>query len=311
MKCDKPVCMFWNSIRILLAVLILSTVAGCDQGNEIASDGKLKVLATTTIVADVVHQVGGESINLEILLPVGVDPHTFSPTPQDLARISQAQIVFLNGAGLEESIQKYIDNIEGNVHVVEVSEGVTLIESPGSSEHDAGDPHTWTDPENVKVWVENISTALSELDPAHTTFYRENADTYLGKLDELDTWIASQVEQIPADKRKIVSDHETLAYFARRYGFNQVGTVIPGTSTLAEPSAQEMAQLEDLIRKENISTIFVDSTANPKLTERISQDLGIDIVPIYSGSLTDLEGEAGTYLNYMRYNVTAIVEALK
>ena len=208
-------------------------------------------------------------------------------------------------------MQTYLDNIGDNVQVAEVSYGVIVIKEPDGSEHDAGDPHTWTDPENVKIWVENIANALSEVDPSHSESYRANAEAYQSKLDELDAWIESQVAQIPQEERKIVSDHETLAYFAQRYGFTQIGTVIPGTSTLSEPSAQEVAQLEDLIRTEDVQAIFVDTTANPQLTERISKDIDIKIVLIYSGSLTNTDGEAGSYLDYMRYNVLAIVEALK
>jgi ABC-type Zn uptake system ZnuABC Zn-binding protein ZnuA len=311
MESKSPGRWFSFTLSITFILSLIFNLTACSEPTISEADRKLKVLSTTTIVADVVQQIGGDLIELEVLLPIGVDPHTFAPTPQDLARISSADLVFINGAGLEEFMQKYLDNIREDVEIIEVSKGVSLIQVPGDTEHVAGDPHTWTDPSNVKVWVENIVAALEEADPENSESYRESSKAYMARLDELDAWIEEQVSQIPQENRKIVSDHESLAYFTERYGFTQIGTVIPGTSTLAEPSAQDTAQLEDLIRQENIPAIFVDTTANPRLTERISSDLGIKVIPIYSGSLTDPEGEAGSYLDYMRYNVLAIIEALR
>jgi manganese/iron transport system substrate-binding protein len=296
---------------LLWMASISMSFSGCGKQSQSQEGGKLKVLATTTLVADVVDQVGGDLIDLEILMPVGVDPHTFNPTPQDLTKLTQSKLVFLNGFGLEAFMEKYLDNLNGDVKLVEVSNGVKGIQVVDDPEHNEADPHTWTDPNNVKIWVENIVTALQEADPDNSQRYRDNADAYLTQLHELDAWIEAEVSQIAPEKRKIVSDHETLAYFAQRYGFKQIGTVIPGVSTLAEPSAQEIAQLEDLIQSENVPAIFVDTTVNPQLTERISKDVGVKVIPIYSGSLTGPTGEAGSYLEYMRYNVNAIVEALK
>lgn len=296
---------------LLTAVGLVASLISCSNSSQDTQSGKLKVLATTTIVGDVVQQVGDDLIDLEVLLPIGTDPHTFTPTPQDLAKISDAEVLVMNGVGLEAFMQTYLDSVENSTLIIDVSEGIKIIEASDNSEHVLGDPHTWTDPANVKVWVENISSALSEIDPVNSKDYQANADAYTSKLDELNTWIEAQVAQIPQEKRKIVSDHESLAYFTLRYGFTQIGTVIPGTSTLSEPSAQDVARLEDLIRTENVPAIFVDTAANPKLSERISNDAGAKIIFIYSGSLTDENGDAGSYLDYMRYNVSAIVEALR
>ena len=301
----------WSAFLIFIFISMISSLAACSKSSQDTIDGKLKVLATTTIVADVVNQIGDDLIELDVLLPIGTDPHTFAPTPQDLAKVSQAELLFMNGVGLESFLKNYLENIGENVQMVEVSRGVKVLQTSKGDEHDTGDPHTWTDPGNVKVWVENISAALSELDPANADKYQANAKIYQSKLDELDAWIVAQVSQIPQEHRKLVSDHESLAYFAQRYGFIQIGTVIPGTSTLSEPSAQEVARLEDLVKAENVRAIFVDTTANPQLAERISNDTRAKIVLIYSGSLTEVDGEAGSYIDYMRYNVTAVVNALK
>ena len=303
----------WTSkvLPLLVIYALIVPLVACSNNIQQGSENKLRVLVTTTIVRDVVLQVSEDLVNLDVLLPVGTDPHTFTPTPQDLAKISRAEVLFMNGAGLETFLQAYLENIGEKVRVVELSAEVSLIQASEDSDHNSGDPHTWTDPMNVKIWVDQIAATLSELDPSHADIFQANAEAYQSQLDELNAWIETQVGQISPANRKLVSDHDSLAYFAQRYGFKLIGTVIPGTSTLAEPSAQEVARLEDLIRAENVRAIFVDTAANPVLSERISQDTGVKIIFIYSGSLTDAKGEAGTYLDYMRYNVSEIVSALK
>ena len=278
------------------------------------SGEKLRVVATTTIVGDVVRQVGGDAIALTVLLPTGTDPHTFQATPRDVAAISQAHVVVASGAGLEEFLGKLIQNAGGRVPVVEASAGVPLRQlAPGEREDpDQGvDPHTWFSPANVVTWTQNIARALSTLDPAHQDAYAANAAAYEKSLNELDAWIKAQVETIPPARRKLVTDHKALGYFADRYGFQVVGTVIEGFSTAAEPSAQEIARLEEQIRKEQVPAIFVGIDANPALARRIAEDTGARVVPLYHGSLSAPGGEADSYLKLMRYDVTAIVGALR
>jgi ABC-type Zn uptake system ZnuABC Zn-binding protein ZnuA len=163
----------------------------------------------------------------------------------------------------------------------------------------------------VSAWVDTIEKALTQADPDASARYRENAAAYRQALAELDSWIQAQVSQIPEGKRKLVTDHRTFAYFARRYGFDTVGAVIPSFSTLAEPSAKELAELENTIRDLKVGAIFVDQSANPALSRRVSQDTSVRLVPVYSGSLGEAGGEAATYLDFMRYNTNAIVSALK
>mgnify|MGYP001028043456 CR=1 FL=1 len=291
-----------------LVVTILSPTACAPKMTEDAN-GQLAVVATTSIVADIVRQVGGNLIELKVLLPVGTDPHTYTPSPQELAELTHADIIFANGAGLESFLETYLRNVGTKVRVVELSNDGELL--PAEDGHEAFDPHTWTNPVNVMDWADMIAKSLGEIDPEHNAIYHENAAAYIIKLEELDTWIVSQVAQIPTDQRKLVSDHHFLGYFAQRYGFQQIGAVIPGTSTLSEPSAQEMARLEDLIRNEGVRAIFVDKVGNPLLSERVSMDTGVKLVYLYSGSLTEVGGEAAYYLDYMRYNVNAIIASLK
>jgi len=294
--------------------LILFSLAGCSAPEQ--SGSGLRVVASTTILGDVVSQVGGEAIDLTVLFPTGADPHTFDPRPQDITVISDAQVIFLNGLGLEESIQTIIDtNAAGEV--IYVSDGIDVLElddahgpqdDPG---HDSGDPHTWTDPNNVIVWTENITATLSRIDPSNASMYQSNADDYIASLRDLDAWIRSEVAGIPPEQRKLVTDHRTFGYFAEEYGFEQAGALIGSFSTNAAPSAQEIAALEDAIRAQNVPAVFVGAAANSRLAEQVAQDTGIEVILVYTGSLTAPDGDAGTYLAFMKYNVNAIVEVLK
>lgn len=303
--------------RILtLGLLMLLSACGLSPVGAPSLPGKLKVVATTTIVGDVVRQIGSEAIELTVLLPAGVDPHTFVSTPQDVAEVVEAEVVFANGAGLEEFLESLIESAGGGAQVVLVSEGITLIEFEGENEieiheRSGGDPHVWTDPNNVMVWVQKIVQTLSELDPDNAQTFEANAQKYLGELNHLDGWIREQVAQIPPGNREIVTDHLFFAYFADEYGFIQVGAIIPSYSTIAEPSARELAALEDAIRNLGVKAVFVGNTINPSLAQRVAEDTGTQVVFIYTGSLTEEGGDADNYLDYLRYNVNTFTSSLK
>ena len=205
--------------------------------------------------------------------------------------------------------------------VVTVSEGIETIALVEAADehadeehaHDHGefDPHVWQDPNNVIVWVNQMADALSAWDSANAATYRANADAYIAELQTLDTWIKEQVAQIPETNRRLVTEHGTLGYFVARYGFEVVGAAIPGFSTLAEPSAQELAVLADDIRDLDVKAIFVGNTVSANVASQIAQDTGIQLVPIYTDSLSPADGPAASYLDFMKINVEAIVGALK
>jgi ABC-type Zn uptake system ZnuABC Zn-binding protein ZnuA len=294
----------------LLITLLLSLVA-CSAPTAQPAIG-LRVVATTTLVGDVISNIGGKAIQLNVLLPAGTDPHSFQPTPQDAARLADADMIFINGAGLETFLQTLLQNSGSQARVVDLSAGLALLQGGEHEDEPAtGDPHVWTDPNNVLVWVQNAQQALSQADPANAALYRANAAAYNQQLVELDAWIQQQVSLVPAERRKLVMDHQILGYFAARYGFEQVGAVIPGFNTLSEPSAQELAVLEDAIRSLGAPAIFVSTDVSPALAQRVATDTGIKLVSIYSGSLSQPGGPADSYINFTRYNVSSIVEALK
>lgn len=302
-------------IFYLPAIVLL--LAGC--GPSTPGQGKPVVVASTTIIGDIVRQVGGEQIEVHTLLPLDSDPHGFSPAPQDVARVESAEIVFLNGFNLEESLADLIAaNAQGKI--VTVSDGVQALEVGDHTHNEAAssqpeaegfvpDPHVWMDPANVQVWVKNIAQALSELDPGNAAVFQQNAAAYHTELEALDRWIQSRVATIPAEQRLLVTDHDTLGYFAKAYGFRVIGVVVVGGSTLSDPSAQQISALEKAIVEFEASAIFVDTTVNPQLSERIAMDTGASLVRLYTASLSVSDGPAATYLQLMKFNANAIAQA--
>ena len=296
----------------ILILLLLTACSPNEQGGPTANEGKLRVVATTSIIGDVVHNIGRDDIQLTVLIPAGSDPHSFEPSPQQIAALSEADVVFVNGFGLEQSLMPVIEDAVPKEKIVVVSEGVEPLEFGSTVAHDGEeahryDPHTWMDPNNVIIWTENIERALSEADPAHAEAYHARAEAYRQQLRELDAWIRMQIE--PLLPLKIVTDHKIFGYFARRYGIEQVGAIIPAYSAAAQPSAQELAQLEDAIRRLGVKAVLVGNTVNPQLAKQVAEDTGVKLIPIYTGSLSGPDGPASTYLDFMRYNVNAIVQA--
>lgn len=297
---------------------------------ELVSAGeRLALVATTTILGDVLATVAGDDADLTVLMSIGQNPHSFEPTPSTLRTLERADIVFVNGLGLEEALLGELDEVaEG--YVVPVSVGIEPLEYDDDDhddddhaeddhaddhDHEEGDPHVWMDPNNVMVWVGNVVEVLVSADPANAEGYRERGSAYLQQLSELDSEIRSRIESIPSERRKLVLDHESFSYFADEYGLRTVGTVVPGTSDRAEPSAQEVARLVDVIREEDVSTIFVGRTASrglQRLAQTIADEVGreVAIVPILSGSLSEPGERGDTYLDFVRYNVEQIMTGL-
>jgi ABC-type Zn uptake system ZnuABC Zn-binding protein ZnuA len=265
------------------------------------------VLTTTTILADITRNVVGDRFSVGPLLPVGADPHSYQPTPQDSAKISKAKVLITNGAEYEHFLGPLLENADGQRPLIEASAGSRLRTN---AEHGT-DPHLWLDPNNVIVYVENIREGLTQFDPEGTETYQANASAYITQLQELDAWINGQIAQIPPQRRLLVTNHEALGYFAEHYGFTVVGTVIQSFSSDASPSAQQMAALADEIKTFNAPAIFLDTSDNPALAQQIAAETGVKVVTdLHLESLTD-GAPAATYIDMMKYNATKIVDALK
>lgn len=283
---------------------------------------KLRVVVTTNIVGDVVSQVAGDAVELVQLLPIGADPHIYQARPDDLRHLNNAHVIFINGLHLEETMQPILDNLDTGAPVVSVNIGVPTLQFGGDHadehetatdqdhHHEGADPHTWMDVHNVEIWVDNIAAVLSALDPKHADRYAANANAYRAQLEELHIEIEAMTATIPVERRKLVTDHDNLSYLANAYGFTVVGTVIPSISTLASPSARDLAALQRQIEQEDIRAIFVGTTVNPAVAARIASDTGAQVVPIYTASLSDAQGPAPTYIDLMRHTVQQIVGAL-
>lgn len=341
-----------SALVLILMMGILSACAGARQpeasastelGSEIQAQtqtGKLKVVATTTIVGDVVHQIAGDLIELTVLMQPGVDPHSFAFTPQQVVKVGEADLVFMNGVELEAFMDDLLENAATKAELVSVSQDVKLLrvaeehedeadhkhEDEADHEHEAEahheddghahkhgefDPHVWWNVANVQVWSDTIANVLAKADPAHAEQYNEQAARYKAELSELNSWIKERVAQLPESERKLVTDHDAFGYLANTYGFELVGTVLPNINTLSEPSAQELAQLHDTIQAQQIKAIFVGSTVNPSLAQRIADDTGIKVIVTYTDSLGKADSDAATYIDFMRSTINTIVEGLQ
>ncbi len=456
---------------LILAAMLLTACGPAAQPQENAP--ALNVLAVETFLADIAQNVAGERVKVESLIPIGLDPHAFEPTPQDVRKIAESNVLILNGAGFEEWAEETLDNAGGERLVIEASAGLAMRESgekepehageehddhsveshskmvceqlegkqaeeeiqaganansaaelhhegehahereiitlklspqndgsfagfvlfeaeseegyaftseagkigvtdasgvavemtqeleiecsgmlagfiykltPGeytielsgvssdntlfsvgpvhahkhegeaaeAEHHHGGDPHFWFDPTLVVKYVENIRDGLITADPEGKDTYTANAAAYIAQLNELDGWIKAQIEQIPAERRLMVTDHHTFGYFADRYGFTIIGAIIPAFSSDASPTAQELAGLIDQIQDTNAPAIFIESISSPQLAEQIAAETGAKVATdLYTHSITEPGGQAPTYLDMMKHNVTTIVGALK
>lgn len=305
-----PFRQFSRLVRFIVPLVLL---VAC-RPNQAANTAQLSVVVSTQILGDVVRQIGGEYVDIVVIIPPDTDPHAYEPVPRDAARIAEADLIFVNGLGLEEALQSLLD--ANASRVVMASDGVAAIEATEEEHSEEGqthseDPHIWMNPQNVKVWADNIAAALATADSAHADTYIAAAEAYKAELDELDEWAMQQIAQIPADQRILVTDHESFGYFAEHYDFQIIGAIVPSSSTLGETSAGDLATLEDTIRQYHVKAIFVGVSMNPAIADQLAADTGVEVVAIYTESLTEAGGDAPTYLNMLRFDVEAIVAALR
>lgn len=300
--------------RLLACAGLLTAFLTCVPAGAPAAD-PLSVVTSNTVLADLVANVGGNTVQVRALAPAGTDPHTFQPTPDSIKTLSRARVVFFNGAGLEEWWDRTIRSAKKpEVPVIELSKGLATIRMGGRSDsahsHAEGwDPHVWLDPILVKAYGDKIRDALSQVDGANAVFYADRAKTYQAKLDALDVWIRAELEKVPVARRKLVTFHNAFQYFADRYGLAVKGFVVESPGK--EPSAKVLAELARQIKQEQIPAVFAEADFNAKILETLARDAGVTVVTnLYDGSLSN-GPPADTYINMMRHNVTHMVNALK
>lgn len=317
---------FLPGVLVLLALPATALLASCGSGGgDSTSSGTLNVVATTNVIADIAQNVAGDRFTVQSLIPTGVDPHSFEPTPGDLRKVESADVVIVNGANLEGTLSRYLGDVRAGRLVV-ASRGLTprvpqvgepgSVSSPGSTAGASaatgeGDPHFWLDPVLVKTYVANIAAAFAKADPAHAVDYRVNVRTYDAKLTALDSWVRRQVATVPAADRKLVTQHASQGYWADQYGFRVVGEIVPSVNDEASPTPRQLAALESTIERDHVPAIFVDVGENPQLARQVAADTGTRLVDLYTHTLGKAGSGASTYLQMILRNTTQIVEALK
>ena len=265
------------------------------------------VVASASIFADMARQIGGDAVRVETIVPVGGDPHLHEPTPRDAQLASSADLVLRNGLTFEGWLNELIENSGSEATVVTITQGITPIESQQYA--NATDPHAWMDGSNGLIYLKNIKDALTELVPDQREMFEFNYGVYRQQLEDLDTYMRLSIERIPEEKRVLITSHDAFQYYGRRYGL-QLESVI-GVSTDAEAQTSDILRLTEVIRKNKVPAIFVESTINPKMLEQIARDEGVRIGgQLYADSLGDEDSPAPTYLDMLRHNTETIVAAL-
>lgn len=293
-------------LKQLFAVLSIYAVLS-PVSASLAAD-KLTVMASFSILGDLVQVVGGERVNVTTLVGPDQDAHVFEPKPQDAKNLLQTKLLVLNGAGFEPWAQRLVKSASYKGATIAASQQVKLLNMPAEKKGDKPeiDPHAWQNPNNVIAYIQNITTALGNLDPEGVAVFKKNSEAYIAELRELDTWAKSQFAPIPNNKRKVITSHDAFGYFATQY---QITFLAPqGISTEAEPSAKQVAQLIRQIKSEKIKTVFVENMSNPKLISQLSKDAGVTLgEALYADALSGADKPGSTYLKMMRYNVNQIV----
>lgn len=320
-----------RSLILLLAGLGL-TATGCgstqDQSDRTAGTERPTVVVTTSILGDVVTNVVGEDADVEVVMPPGTDPHEFEASARQVAEMSEADIIITNGLGFEANLSAAVDAArQDGVPVYEVGPDVDPQPFPPGFTEDEDhttetgdqhadepvDPHFFTDPERVADGAENIAATLGDEAAAlDTPGLRDRATAYADQIRSTSDRIADELSAIPGANRKLVTNHEVFGYFADRYDFEVIGTVVPSGTTLAEPSSQDLANLAATIQETGVPALFADSSSPTQLADALAEETGVDVqvVTLFSESLGGPNSGAATYLEMIQTNADRITAAL-
>ena len=264
------------------------------------SQDQLKVVATFSILGELISEVGGDRVDVTTFVAPDTDAHTYQPKPTDIRALAVAKVLVSNGLGFEGWIDRLAD--------AAAFKGTRIVASAGAASMGT-DPHCWQDVTCTRVYVANITAGLAKADPAHAAFYRDRAQAYDQRLVALDGWIRSQIAQVPEDRRKAITGHSSFNYFAHAYGVTFESP--RGYNTDSEPSARDMANLIRQVREQKIKALFIENMTNPVLVDEIAKDSGATVGPrLYSDALSKPGGPASTYEAMMHHNVTALVAGM-
>ncbi|MFZ5448646.1 MAG: metal ABC transporter substrate-binding protein [Thermodesulfobacteriota bacterium] len=307
-------------MRIAVFFLSLCLAGG---GAEAWADNKIKVIASFSILGDMVKNVGGDRVEVITLVGPNGDAHVFEPTPADAKAVSLAGLVVVNGLGLEGWMDRLIKTSGYKGPVVVASQGIKPREMAEEEEHEHKpgakhehkhehkiDPHAWQSLANGQIYAANIAKALSAVDPASASIYQANADRYKIQLAELDKWVKTEFAGIPQQKRRMITSHDAFGYLGTAYGITIISPM--GVSTESEPSAGGVAKLIKQIRKEKITAVFIENVSDPRLVERIGKESGVALGgELYSDALSKPDGPAPTYIDMFKNNVPKIIAAMR
>lgn len=278
----------------------------------------VKAVASFSILGDLVKQVGGDRVTVDVLVGPGSDAHVFQPTPSQARLVGQAQIVFSNGLGFEGWMSRLLNTASYKGQHVVASQGIKPLKAEGGDHgpghkhghhHDEADPHAWQSVANVITYVGNIAKGLCAADAAGCDTYKKNATAYTAELQALDTEIKAAWAAIPAAQRKVITSHDAFGYYAKAYGVRFLAP--QGMSTESEASAKGVGQLVRQIKRENIQALFVESISDARLIEQIGRETGVKPAgELFSDSLSDAQGPVPSYVAMMRFNTQALTKAI-
>lgn len=316
----------------VIALAAASTLGAC--GTARSGDDGPRIVVTTSTLGDLVSNVVGSDATVEIVIPIGADPHSFSPSSRQVAAMTDADLVVTNGLGLEEGFTDVLEGVTADgVHVLDLGPMLDPIPFGGDDdnehheedhededheddgnheeEHDHTlDPHIWMDPLRIADAASLVAAALTEIDDS--VDWAARADTYATDLEGLHTEIEEMFSAVDESERLLVTNHDALGYFAARYGFEVVGTVIPGGSTLGDPSSEDLASLVSTMRDLGVNVVFAETTRPSALADAVAAELGgeVQVVELFTGSLGEAGSGAETLIDMLRLNATRIAQAL-
>ena len=300
--------------RITALVLALFLAAG---GPAAGAEKKVKVVASFSILGDMVKNVGGDRVEITTLVGPNGDAHVYEPTPADAKAVSAADLVVVNGLGMEGWMDRLIKTAGYKGPEVVATKGIKPREMTAeeTEEHEHGakhkiDPHAWQNLANGQIYADNIAKGLSAVDQAGAATYKANADAYKAKLAALNQWVKKEFSSIPKAKRRMITSHDAFGYLGAAYGVTILSPM--GVSTESEPSAGGVAKLIDQIRKQKITAVFIENVSDPRLVEQISKESGVKLGgELYSDALSKPDESAPTYIDMFKNNVPKMVEAMK
>lgn len=261
---------------------------------------RLSVVASFSILADLVRNVGGDRIAVTSLVAPGGDAHVYAPSPQDARKLADASLIVINGLKLEGWIDRLVKSSGTKARIAVATRGITPLQS---------DPHAWQSVANAKLYVANIRDDLIAADPSGEAAYEAQASAYLARLDTLEAQVRAAIAAIPPERRKLVTTHDAFGYFGAAYGLAFIAPL--GVSTDSEASAKDVARIIRQIKAQKIPAVFLENVTDPRLTSQIARESGAKVGgALYSDGLSPPDGPAGTYIDMVQYNIRELQAAL-